>query len=453
MPEIDYINGLNLGIGFNSASLTTHPVPALEDVLSTRPVINAGGQEVTFRVEVASNTLDLAKQLDVSGRVSLRFGAFGSGSAKSQFFESVRQNSFSLYVFVQVVVTNKQELLDLTTSRLKSDAATLYANSPGDFIQQYGDSFVYGLITGGEFIGIMELETNSSEELRQAKASIGGKATFGFFGGNASGAFSESLNKITSSYAMKGYVFRQGAAGAMTGVSPDELISEALNFPAKVNGPDGFLYRALIIPYNHIPHPTASPLDTANQLSALERLGSLRQRIIKYQNDIDFALANISMFEGLDVRVANERSNGLSRELDKIMNSARRCFNNSQGCRFPNIDLALLENIIPDQSGTSAFKNMISGKVDKYYWQTPHPFFTGNPTGEREDIIRVDFPSGSFASPPTVETMISALDNECTANLRVRLTPENVSINGFDLKVSIWGDSRLYGFAATWFAY
>ena len=248
-------------------------------------------------------------------------------------------------------------------------------------------------------------------------------------------------------------MFRQGAAGAMTGVSPDELISEALNFPAKVNGPDGFLYRALIIPYNHIPHPTASPLDTANQLSALERLGSLRQRIIKYQNDIDFALANISMFEGLDVRVANERSNGLSRELDKIMNSARRCFNNSQGCRFPNIDLALLENIIPDQSGTSAFKNMISGKVDKYYWQTPHPFFTGNPTGEREDIIRVDFPSGSFASPPTVETMISALDNECTANLRVRLTPENVSINGFDLKVSIWGDSRLYGFAATWFAY
>lgn len=54
--EFDYIKGINLGYGFNTATFDFHS-PAIEDVSSTRDVPGAGGQEVYFKVELSSSTL------------------------------------------------------------------------------------------------------------------------------------------------------------------------------------------------------------------------------------------------------------------------------------------------------------------------------------------------------------------------------------------------------------
>jgi hypothetical protein len=43
--EIGYVNSMNLGDGFSTATLEVHP-PALVDVTSTRDVPSAGGQAV-----------------------------------------------------------------------------------------------------------------------------------------------------------------------------------------------------------------------------------------------------------------------------------------------------------------------------------------------------------------------------------------------------------------------
>ncbi|MCU0097700.1 hypothetical protein AAHB56_04875 [Bacillus thuringiensis] len=44
--ETGYVRGLNLGVGFNSATRELHPTPALINATRTRDVPNAGGQEV-----------------------------------------------------------------------------------------------------------------------------------------------------------------------------------------------------------------------------------------------------------------------------------------------------------------------------------------------------------------------------------------------------------------------
>jgi hypothetical protein len=86
--EIGYINGLDLGVGFNTATYDINPTPALDNVTAINPVINAGGQQVVFRVELASSTLSLSEQLSISGRASLKYGITNSGSAKDIFKNS-----------------------------------------------------------------------------------------------------------------------------------------------------------------------------------------------------------------------------------------------------------------------------------------------------------------------------------------------------------------------------
>lgn len=267
------INGMNLGVGFNTATFDVHPTPALNNVVTTRPVVNAGGQEVYFRVELVSSTLSLTEQLSVSARASLKYGITASGSAETSFLSSFKQNSFTVYVMVQVIVTNEQTLLDLSKIELESGAAKLFASNPQAFTQQYGDSFIYGLITGGGLLGVLEIESSSASEFREIKTSLSGKASYGLFSGNGKATFEQSLQKITSSYQMKATVLRKGTGGALNPVTPDQLVKDALDFPGKVTGSNGFPYVASVIPYNHIPHPVASPLDVSNQTTVLEQLG------------------------------------------------------------------------------------------------------------------------------------------------------------------------------------
>jgi hypothetical protein len=310
---------------------------------------------------------------------------------------------------VQVIVTNEQTLLDLSKIELKSEAATLFASNPQAFTQQYGDSFVYGLITGGEFLGVLEIESSSASQFREIKASLSGKASYGLFSGNGKATFEQSLQKITSSYQMKATVLRKGTGGALNSVTPDQLVKDALDFPGEVTGSNGFPYVALVIPYNHIPHPVASPLDVSNQTTVLEQLGAWRRRLVKYQNDLAFALDHQNQFPGIDVGRVDDRYNQISSEIAEIVSAASACFTDQTKCALPSIDLTLLENVLPPQIEGVSGEAMISGTVSKGYWKTGHPLELGVPVGGRSDTIHVDFPAGKFNVPPTVQVMLNLL--------------------------------------------
>lgn len=326
---------------------------------------------------------------------------------------------------VQVIVTNEQTLLDLSKIELKSEAAKLFASNPQAFTQQYGDSFIYGLITGGEFLGVLEIESSSASQFREIKASLSGKASYGLFSGNGKATFEQSLQKITSSYQMKATVLRKGTGGALNLVTPDQLVKDALNFPGEVTGSNGFPYVALVIPYNHIPHPVASPLDVSNQTTVLEQLGAWRRRLVKYQNDLAFALDHQDQFPGIDIGRVNDRYNQISSEIAEIVSAASACFTDQTKCALPSIDLTLLENVLPPQIEGVSGEAMISGTVSKGYWETKHPLELGTPIGGRSDTIHVDFPAGKFSNPPNVNVMLNMIDTEQAINTRISVSPIN----------------------------
>ncbi|MDN4602194.1 hypothetical protein P5G61_13245 [Paenibacillus sp. F6_3S_P_1C] len=109
---------------------------------------------------------------------------------------------------------------------------------------------MYGLITGGNYFGILEIESKSEEEHREIKAALSGKATYGLFNGQASASFEQSLTKITSSYHMKAHVLRDGGQGDLQVISPEQLINDAVAFPGRLLGGKGIPLSVLLLSYD-----------------------------------------------------------------------------------------------------------------------------------------------------------------------------------------------------------
>ncbi|PEF22813.1 hypothetical protein [Bacillus pseudomycoides] len=352
--EIGYINGMNLGIGLNSATNDIHPSPALDHVDIYRDVPGAGGQEVLFRAELVSSTESIMEKLNVSARASLKYGMTGSGSARASFASLFEQNSYTIYVVVHVTVTNKQTLLDLSKINLKEEAARLYKNDPNSFVKQYGDSFIYGLITGGEYIGVLEISSTTASELQEIRATLSGKASYGMWSGNASASFEQVMQNITSSYQMKATVYRQGGIGVLNEVTPEQLIKDALAFPNTVVGEHAFPRSVLVIPYNHIRIPDIETDEVSEivsmQRARLEQLGGLHQKFIKYQNDLVHALDFVDKFPEINVETVSERFKDISHQIEIIEEAAQSCFNAEMNCKEPEgLNLDLLKKILPNQ--------------------------------------------------------------------------------------------------------
>jgi H-type lectin domain len=94
-----------------------------------------------------------------------------------------------------------------------------------------------------------------------------------------------------------------------------------------------------------------------------------------------------------------------------------------------------------------------SGTVGKGYFQTNNPLELGIPVGGRSDEIRVDFSAGKFSSPPNVQVMLNHIDTDQAVNTRIAVAPANITATGFDIQISTWADSKIYGVGITWFAY
>jgi H-type lectin domain-containing protein len=72
--------------------------------------------------------------------------------------------------------------------------------------------------------------------------------------------------------------------------------------------------------------------------------------------------------------------------------------------------------------------------------------------GGRAFTAPVSFGGMEFSNPPTVVCALSGMDAGNQANLRVLLTPLNVTTSGFTLQVSVWADTVLFSVWGMWYA-
>ena len=132
-------------------------------------VPGASGQSVTFSLERIESSSALSRKLNVSAAASAKFAIMG-GDAKTQFVEEHEMNETSLYLLASVQVVNAPSIL--VHPRLKADASDTLRTSAEAFRRRCGDGFVNAVITGGEFYGVIEIQTASEEDKQAVSASL-----------------------------------------------------------------------------------------------------------------------------------------------------------------------------------------------------------------------------------------------------------------------------------------
>jgi hypothetical protein len=72
-------------------------------------------------------------------------------------------------------------------------------------------------------------------------------------------------------------------------------------------------------------------------------------------------------------------------------------------------------------------------------------------SGEREVVKYVGF-SKPFNGKPSVSASLAMVDSSNGANLRVNVSVQDVTNDGFNVRVATWGDTKLAGVSISWIA-
>jgi hypothetical protein len=92
-----------------------------------------------------------------------------------------------------------------------------------------------------------------------------------------------------------------------------------------------------------------------------------------------------------------------------------------------------------------------SGEILFDFWSTgSHPMFTQE--GDRHFEQHINFDE-EYETVPKVMVSLKGLDADKMENLRIKISAENISTSGFDIRVFTWNDSKIYRVFASWISY
>jgi len=294
------------------------------------------------------------------------------------------------------------------------------------------------MISGGDFVGVLEIESKSAEEYRDIKATLSGKGMYGVVSGDASVSFEKLLQSITSSYNMKAAILRDGGEGQLQSLNPDELIKEALNFPAQVLEGKAVPFSVLVLPYSQIPHPKIdNDISEIAGTDCLEKLGKFYQKFEKCQNDLQFAIENPKQFPSMDIDAVKGLIDKVQNELDKIKESAKTYLLNTSICN-ENFDITLLESsIIP--------KQIIPSRLGyQWYWEHDGGLFGVLTRQDETNIFKGELrlPGGAIkTSCRTYEAGNEVFIDRYESNdNKTQIYKGTISEDGKEIKVKVYPD-------------
>ena len=283
----------------------------------------------------------------------------GKGSAKAKFVAEQKINSYSVYLLVHVLVTNPTKRL--RDVRLTDSARELLASGkPEEFRRRCGDEFLVGITTGGEFIGLIEIESESEARKREITAS----ARASGLTWKAGADFAQAISKITERRTTRVVVFRKGAQTSIP-FQHEDMLEHAKNFPNSVVGEHAFPYSASFQSYDVLDLPqNVNLMDVKTQKEVIERLAAQN---LAYQTriaNIEYILDHPEQFEPFDRSALSVRVNDFSEALNRIRESVSKCFNDVRACKLPT-DLPGLGVLPQRKGGTGEPVKMKDGSLFK----------------------------------------------------------------------------------------
>lgn len=332
MINIPYSEGMNYGLGINTLNGSVLGNGVDEGAI-TEPT-NAKGQNVSRNLTKIDTYESIEKTLGISAEANVQYGIF-SAEGKFKFTKQCSFNSHSTFLLLHCVVENPFSQCE--DAQLKAKAAELLEKADFDsFNDIYGDSFVRGIRTGGEFYAVISI-TDTTLESQQAVAAALEASFLGF--GSSKGKFNSSEHNKSGKLKIQITSYQAGGSGSEE-TKPVESIDEAItrshDFPSIIlKNPVPISVQVASYKTLGIKMPSSEMLEKKRKV--LKEISKLKSDYEILINDMNFAVENQDFFQTThSPKQYKDWAKFFAKELDAIIESASDCLSNIDKCMIPD---------------------------------------------------------------------------------------------------------------------
>jgi hypothetical protein len=280
--NVPYQEGHDFGIGVDSVTGDALQKGIVGEIST---VEGASGGSGSFKLIKINNTSDLETHLGISADLSIGVGLF-SASARFDYAKDSKVHSESINLLI--TCTKEFGFRQIDKPTLDAEAAELLANgNVGLFVERYGDYFVRGIKSGGQFFGTIRIETSSEKDRKEVEANL--SASYGLFAsGNVSTKFSEVLDKTKSQTTVQ--LYYEGGDVQIKPQTITDLITASNQWSDSVENKQK-PYSVQIVPWTiaNGPQPP-NKADLEHQKDVLLLCAKLRSKCIDKLNVLDYIL-------------------------------------------------------------------------------------------------------------------------------------------------------------------
>jgi hypothetical protein len=371
--NIPWTQGMNYGIGVN---LLNGDIAgkAVDPGTITGPT-QAGGQTTRYNLAIINSFEELCSSIGISVEASGHYGLF-SASGKFSYAKESKFNSQATFLLARCVVENA--FTQAEDAQIKTEASKLLEQGKTDLFQQrYGDGFVRGMQTGGEFFAVISVTSSSQEEQESIAASLQAK-----YGGLfASVQVDVNLDDKTKSKIARSELrvstYQRGGSGDDQSLTADiEAVMARLKaFPTQVkNSP--VPYDVQVANYNTLALPEGpNTIDIQAQKEALVDYERIHLKLLTLRNDIEFLQLHPNFFiDPPDNVILNQWQDFITNQINQVTRQASTCIDNPKdGCpilslklpdNFREVKRKLLNSIDIKAAAQSWPSNVVMRKVD-----------------------------------------------------------------------------------------
>jgi len=417
-----YKEGYNYGIGVSSATGSPMGLGVTGAPTMVRDAPGGGG---SFQFTRIMNSQDLETHLGISADASGGIGLF-SASDRFSFAKDCKVQSSSIALLLYCTGEFGFEQIDDPT--LSPGAAALVASGQqAQFQEKYGDCFVRGIATGGQFFGVVRIDISSESARTNVENSLSG--SYGTFSGDVTVKLTDAMTKTNSS--AKTYVWYEGGDVKTIVDTPEKLFTattEWLNSLSANRKP----YSVTLAPYiiANGPQPP-NQADLQHQHDVLAHCAVLRSKTFDKRNLIDY-MSDPQHAGDFDAVPNGPNLADLlakfDQDLDIISQAASFAINNPKDALEPeeyarqkkglaNYTLTLVPANLPKLKGgesvvlpdfrpltnESDAENLAKSKRVGIHW------VSAGQTGQAWRILSQDPPPGTPANPGSTVTLVTTI--------------------------------------------
>jgi hypothetical protein len=281
-----------LGMGFNSD--TGQVVGTALDFDAPTP---QGAQEASSSASIVTTHDAVMNALNMSFEAEGRY-ALSSASLKAEFSRSTTYNSVSTFVVARMVVQN--QIARGRNFRVKPEAAELLETNQHDTFQAaFGDSFVRGRLSGGEFYAVIRITSFDTSVQQSLGVTLQAEINGGIGAGGFAGQFQTANSSSKTRSEFNVVFYQRGGSGAEqigTTLTVDEIKDRLRELPTAIAA-NPFPYEVELATYDTIPLATPPKFQADAFVAALADANKRHLDFLEKRNDFEFAAERQEFFE------------------------------------------------------------------------------------------------------------------------------------------------------------